>query len=140
MRLRAAYPPPFLLIVSNTSGTTTMDPTLSSARSLTTATQVHVLSHATKKPGCGSEIMAYFRQQKGLEDLKPEEIAVVGDRLATDVVMANRMGAYGIWVREGVIAAERKSVFARWEWSLHDWLIGRGLQSPVPKDVKSPFE
>ena len=114
-----------------------MDPTLSSARALTAATGTPVLSHGTKKPGCGSEIMAYFHQQKGFEDLKPEEVAVVGDRLATDCVMANRMGSYGVWVREGVVEAQRKSVFARWEWTLHDWLRRRGVVSPIPG---SPFE
>ncbi len=81
--------------------------------------------------------MTYFHNQKGLENLRPEEVAIVGDRLATDCVMANKMGAYGLWVREGVVAPEKKSVFARWEWTLHDWLKAKGVQSPVPR---SPFE
>jgi phosphatidylglycerophosphatase GEP4 len=26
----------------------------------------------------------------------------VGDRLSTDIMMANMMGSYGVWVRDGV--------------------------------------
>jgi len=142
-RLRAFYPPPAILIVSNTSGTPSMDPTLSSAALLTANTQVAVLSHKSKKPGCGPEILAHFRAQEGLADLRPEEVAVVGDRLATDAVMANRMGSYGVWVREGVVERQRKSVFARWEGGLYEWLVRRGVRCPVPRGregEKSPFE
>jgi HAD superfamily phosphatase (TIGR01668 family) len=77
---------------------------------VTANTGVPVLQHSTKKPGCGAEIMAYFRAQKGLEDLKPSEVVIVGDRLTTDVVMANRMGAYSIWVKDGVRGWEGKSL------------------------------
>lgn len=31
------------------------------------------------------------------------QIAVVGDRLFTDVMMANMMGSYGFWIKEGVV-------------------------------------
>ena len=34
--------------------------------------------------------------------MKPSHIAVVGDRLFTDVMMANMMGSWSIWVRDGV--------------------------------------
>ena len=33
---------------------------------------------------------------------KPTHIAVVGDRLLTDVMMANMMGSWSVWVRDGV--------------------------------------
>lgn len=32
------------------------------------------------------------------------QIAVVGDRLFTDVVMANLMGSHGVWIKDGVVA------------------------------------
>ena len=32
------------------------------------------------------------------------QIAVVGDRLFTDVMMANLMGSHGVWIKDGVIA------------------------------------
>lgn len=136
-RLRAAYPHPSMLIVSNTAGTPSMDPDLTSSALLGAATSVPVLAHRTKKPGCSAEIMAHFHSHAELRDLKPEEVAIVGDRLATDVVLANRMGAYAVWVREGVVAKEEKSLFARWEYGIYDWLKKRGVQSPVPG---SPFE
>jgi phosphatidylglycerophosphatase GEP4 len=71
--------------------------------------------------------------------LRPEEIAVVGDRLATDAVMANRMGCWGVWVREGVVERSRKSVWARWEGGVYEWLVRRGVRCPVPGG-RSPFE
>ena len=37
----------------------------------------------------------------------PSQIAIVGDRLFTDVMMANLMGSHGFWVKDGII--ERKS-------------------------------
>jgi phosphatidylglycerophosphatase GEP4 len=32
----------------------------------------------------------------------PSQIAVVGDRLLTDMMLANMMGSYGIWIKDGV--------------------------------------
>lgn len=32
----------------------------------------------------------------------PSQVAIIGDRLMTDVVMANMMGSLGIWVALGV--------------------------------------
>lgn len=51
--------------------------------------------------------MAYFKQHPDSGVTSPSQIAVVGDRLFTDVMMANMMGSYGFWIRDGVI--ERKS-------------------------------
>lgn len=31
------------------------------------------------------------------------QIAVVGDRLFTDVMMANMMGSHGFWIRDGAV-------------------------------------
>jgi phosphatidylglycerophosphatase GEP4 len=46
--------------------------------------------------------MAYFAKHPETGVTRPEQIAVVGDRLSTDVMMANLMGGYGVWVRDGV--------------------------------------
>ena len=43
-----------------------------------------------------------------MEITSPSQIAVVGDRLLTDVMMANMMGSYGFWIKDGV--KERKSI------------------------------
>jgi len=46
--------------------------------------------------------MAYFQAHPESGVTRPDQIAVVGDRLSTDVMMANLMGSYGVWVRDGV--------------------------------------
>lgn len=69
-----------------------------------------VLSHKTKKPGCGAEIMEYFRNHPETGVTSPSQIAVVGDRLSTDIMLANLMGSYGLWVKDGVVPLQRKSI------------------------------
>lgn len=53
--------------------------------------------------------MAYFRAHPETGVTRPEQIAVVGDRLSTDVMMANLMGGYGVFVKDGVLGEERIS-------------------------------
>ncbi|CZT40776.1 related to Phosphatidylglycerophosphatase GEP4, mitochondrial [Rhynchosporium secalis] len=136
-RLREAYPGRRLLIVSNTSGASSIDPNSTLADSVTQATGVTVLPHSTKKPGCGPEIMEYFRQHPETGVTRPEHIAVVGDRLTTDVMMANMMGSYAVWVKNGVVPMEETSVFARLEQRFGNFLLDRGYEAPDPS---SPFE
>ena len=100
-RLRHAYPGSKLLIVSNTAGTDS-DKNQNEAALLEANTGVKVLRHSTKKPGCKEEVMAYFKAHPESGVLRPDQIAVVGDRLSTDIMMANMMGSYGVWVRDGV--------------------------------------
>jgi len=66
-------------------------------------TGVQVLRHSTKKPGCRDEIFSHFRLAPELGVTRPDQIAVVGDRLFTDIMMANLMGSYGIWIKDGVV-------------------------------------
>lgn len=47
--------------------------------------------------------MEYFRKHPDSGVTSASQIAVVGDRLFTDVMMANLMGGYGFWVKEGII-------------------------------------
>lgn len=101
-QLRQAYPGSRLLIVSNSAGTSS-DPNGAEADILERNTGVQVLRHSTKKPGCHPEIMAHFRNAPDSGVTCASQVAVVGDRLFTDVMMANMMGSYGVWVREGVI-------------------------------------
>jgi phosphatidylglycerophosphatase GEP4 len=105
--LRKAYPGSKLLIVSNTAGTRS-DPSYQQAELLERNTGVKVLHHSTKKPGCHSEILDYFRRQKDAEVTAPSQIAVVGDRLFTDVMTANLMGSQAFYLSEGVVG--RRSV------------------------------
>jgi phosphatidylglycerophosphatase GEP4 len=104
--LRAAYPSSRLLIVSNTAGTSS-DKNLAEAAVLEKNTGIRVLQHSTKKPGCHAAVVEHFTSDPSSGVTHPSQIAVVGDRLFTDVMMANMMGGYGFWIRDGVV--ERKS-------------------------------
>jgi hypothetical protein len=88
--------------VSNTAGTDS-DKQQKDAAVLEANTGIKVLRHSTKKPGCKEEVMAYFRAHPDAGVSRPDQIAIVGDRLSTDIMMANMMGSYGLWVRDGVI-------------------------------------
>ncbi|PKY02682.1 hypothetical protein P168DRAFT_305943 [Aspergillus campestris IBT 28561] len=68
---------------------------------------------ASKKPFCEKEVLAWFKERGVVEHAG--EIAVVGDRLGTDVLMAVRMGAWSVWVRDGVLD-ERGVLGARACW------------------------
>lgn len=100
--LRKAYPGSRLLIVSNSAGTNS-DKGYAEAELLERNTGVKVLHHSTKKPGCHGDIMSYFRDASDANVSSPSQVAVVGDRLFTDVMMANMMGSYAVWVKDGVI-------------------------------------
>lgn len=109
-RLKEAYPGRKLLIVSNTSGASSIDPKGALAAAVEKATGVTVLPHTTKKPGCGPEIMAYFQKYPETGVTRPEHIAVVGDRLTTDVMLANLMGSYAVWIKDGVVPPMETSI------------------------------
>ena len=96
--------------MSNTAGASSWDPNLLHSAEVEAATGLHVLSHAVKKPGCGAEIMEYFRQHPEAGVTDPSQIAVVGDRLTTDMMLANLMGGWGFWIRDGVIPLKHKSM------------------------------
>ncbi|KAK7430326.1 hypothetical protein QQZ08_003074 [Neonectria magnoliae] len=135
--LKAAYPGRRLLVVSNTAGASSWDKDLKQAAVVEKNTEVAVLSHAIKKPGCGEEIMDYFRKHPETGVTHPSQIAVVGDRLTTDIMLANMMGGWGFWVRDGVVPLEKKSVFSRTERHLASFLLARGC---APSDPRSIFE
>jgi ribonucleotide monophosphatase NagD (HAD superfamily) len=57
--------------------------------------------------------MEYFRKHPETGVTRPEQVAVIGDRLTTDVMMANFMGSYAVWVKDGVVPPEETSVVSR---------------------------
>ncbi|KAI9763283.1 MAG: hypothetical protein M1840_000765 [Geoglossum simile] len=168
-QLREAYPGNRLLIVSNSAGTGD-DPDGKEADLLEKNTGVKVLRHGTKvgithgkripfcltrdyeyvqKPGCRAEIFSHFVNSKDTGVTSPDQIAIVGDRLFTDVVMANMMGSWGIWISAGVVK-EKSFVssrilspsveadapkFTRIESRLFDFLVRRGRSAPKPLSV-----
>ncbi|KAF4307708.1 had superfamily phosphatase [Botryosphaeria dothidea] len=132
--LRRTYPGSKLLIVSNTAGTAS-DSSYAQAELLERNTGVKVLHHSTKKPGCRAEVFEYFRNNPDAGVTSPSQIAVVGDRLFTDVMMANLIGAHGFWVKDGTIGPH--SFFAKAEHRLAAFLLRRGYS---PQEPKSSFE
>lgn len=154
--LKDAYPGSRLLIVSNSAGTNS-DPGFKEAELLEQNTGVKVLRHSTKKPGCHDEIMSYLRNAPDTGVTGAHQVAIVGDRLFTDVMMANMMGAHGVWVRDGVVPGhglvrrlprnvwlvlQSAKVFmieqaCRLEKGLHSFLTRRGYAAPDPR---SEFE
>ncbi|RMY99203.1 hypothetical protein D0860_08348 [Hortaea werneckii] len=137
--LKRAYPGSRLLIVSNSSGTGS-DPGHKEAELLERNTGIRVLRHSTKKPGCHGEIMDFFRSQPETGVTKESQVAVVGDRLFTDVMMANMMGAHSIWIKDGVIEDHgilRENQMSRFEKGLSAFLLKRGFHPP---QIQSDFE
>ncbi|KAI1390809.1 HAD-superfamily phosphatase [Hypoxylon trugodes] len=136
-QLRKEYPGRRLLIVSNTAGATTYDRDGTLAKELEKATDISVLAHRIKKPGCGDEIMAHFRSHPEVGVTHPSQVAIIGDRLMTDMMLANAMGSWGLWIKDGVKPLHEKSIFSRFEQRLGPFLMARGYQPPNPQ---SPFE
>ncbi|KAK9458764.1 mitochondrial PGP phosphatase [Lipomyces oligophaga] len=104
--LRKQFPGNKLLIVSNTAGTAALDPNDKLALAVEAATDgVPVLRHVGRKPdqSCIADIMAFFRAHPETNVSRPAQVVVVGDRLLTDIVMANNMGAWSIWIHDGVL-------------------------------------
>lgn len=54
--------------------------------------------------------MEYFKQYPETGVTDPSQIAVVGDRLTTDMMLANMMGGWGFWIQDGVIPLKQKSI------------------------------
>ncbi|TCD64384.1 hypothetical protein EIP91_004131 [Steccherinum ochraceum] len=79
-----------VLIVSNSAGTR-LDPGEIQAESVSHYLSVPVLRHPSLKPSysCIKSIRTYFASLP--TPVKDEELIVVGDRIFTDVVLANRM-------------------------------------------------
>ena len=98
------------MIVSNTAGATTHDRDGRLKSTLEEATGVEVLSHRVKKPGCRDEIMNYFKNHPETGVTDPSHVAVIGDRLSTDMMMANMMGSWCIWIKNGVKPLNQKSL------------------------------
>ena len=90
-----------------------------------------------KKPFCGDAVVDWFRERGVIE--RADEIAVVGDRLGTDGIMARMMGSWSVWCRDGVFEGEeyarsQRNVLERMEMWMERYLrVGRGLRAPSPK-------
>lgn len=88
--------------------------------------------------------MAYFKAHPDSGVTRPDQIAIVGDRLSTDIMMANMMGSYGFWIKDGAVRPGFVSQLccsefpadnvklARMEDRLQSFLLRRGYAAPDP--------
>ena len=90
-----------ILIVSNTAGSTSSSAHEEEALLLERELGIPVLRQqpGRKKPLCGPDVLKFFKDQGVTEN--PAEIVFVGDRLATDVMIAREIGSWSYWCRDG---------------------------------------
>ncbi|ETN44959.1 HAD phosphatase, family IIIA [Cyphellophora europaea CBS 101466] len=130
--------PHSILIVSNTAGSTRSAEHEAEAKHLEAELGLPVLRQqpGRKKPLCGPDVLLYFREHGITEN--PAEIAFVGDRLATDVLVAREVGSWSIWCRDGwrdpvKPATDYRGLFAKAEGILERILRERLSRSaPLP--------
>ncbi|KAJ5427858.1 HAD-superfamily phosphatase subfamily IIIA [Penicillium cf. griseofulvum] len=138
--IRALTNPHSILIVSNRAGShANFDGEVSELEAQLAHLRIPVFrlpAGAEKKPFCGDEVVQWFRERGVVESA--HEIAVVGDRLGTDVLMAGMMGSWSVWCKEGVFDVGMKGKPERnilekmevWiEWFLRE---KRGCVAPLP--------
>lgn len=80
---------PNVAVLSNSAGSGD-DVGHVAAKELERKLDIAVIRHDHKKPACSKEVMAHFSQ------IEAGQIVIVGDRLATDVLMANEAGMLSI--------------------------------------------
>lgn len=131
--------PNSVLIVSNTAGSSSAAAHEEEALALEQELGIPVLrqKEGSKKPLCGVEVLAFFKEKGVTED--PAEIAVVGDRLATDMLLAREMGSWSVWTRQGwrnpeMPGRDYRGFLSRVEDRLERVLRGGLLKSaPLPR-------
>ncbi|EPY50608.1 hypothetical protein, variant [Schizosaccharomyces cryophilus OY26] len=89
-----------ILLVSNSIGSKKQDPTGEEAAQFEARWEIPVLRHSKLKPLCEQEVWNYFQKSTKVE--RPAQLLFIGDRLLTDSTMANRMGAWSLWLHVGV--------------------------------------
>ncbi|KAJ2957669.1 hypothetical protein NQZ79_g6659 [Umbelopsis isabellina] len=130
-----------VIIVSNSAGTAddTNHQQISFSKCLTIipvekSLGVHVLRHTLKKPAGGQALLQRF------EDMaKPHQIAMVGDRLLTDVLFGNLNGTVTILTRRIISDKGDNQIAAmirRFEHRLLDALQSRHVQAPDVNEEK----
>ncbi|KAK6384620.1 hypothetical protein LTS17_002183 [Exophiala oligosperma] len=135
-----------ILIVSNTAGSSSAPEHEAEAKQLELELGLPVLRQHPdrKKPLCGPDILKFFRDHGVTDD--PREIVVVGDRLATDVLVAHQLGSWSVWCKEGwrnpeIPGRDYRGFFSKME-SRFEVLLrgGLGRVAPLPTTITSPTE
>ena len=134
-----SYSPHSIIIVSNTAGSSSKPEHEAEAKLLEKELGIPVLRQhpERKKPFCGPDILKYFQDNGVTED--PKEIVVLGDRLATDVLLAREMGSWSVWTRDGwrnpeIPGRDYRGFFSRMESRFERIMRGGlGKSAPLPK-------
>lgn len=128
-----------ILIVSNTAGSSRKTEHETEALLLEKELGLPVLRQqpGRKKPLCGPDVLAFFREQGVTND--PAEIVFVGDRLATDVLVARELGSWSYWCKDGWRNPQESEVDYRGVFSKMESIFERimrqnfGKTAPIPK-------
>lgn len=111
---KSEFGPHRMLIVSNSAGGPDDHPLYSQAKEIEDVMGVAVLRHPDdKKPAGGDTLVTHF-------NLPAQEIVVVGDRVLTDVVYANLIGACSVWCTR-IITSKGDNWFAARIRRLERW-------------------
>ena len=131
-----SHNPHSVIIVSNTAGSSTAPAHEAEAKLLEAELGLPVLRQqpGRKKPFCGPDLLEYFKKHGVTEN--PAEIVVVGDRLATDVLLAREMGSWSLWCRDGWKspddpARDYRGLFSRLE-SRYERLLRETFKKTAP--------
>jgi len=120
-----------VIIVSNSAGTED-DSNHEQADQVEKALGVPVLRHTIKKPGGGDALLQRFH---GVA--KPQQMAMVGDRLFTDVLFGNLNGNITVLTRQIISEKGDNPIAAkirRFEHRLLDTLLKQKMQPPKVSD------
>ncbi|CCJ30982.1 unnamed protein product [Pneumocystis jirovecii] len=126
-QLRKEFKGNKLLIVSNSSGISD-GPYFHEANILEERLKIPVLRHKKKKPMCFSEVIEYLKANTDVTS--PSHVLVIGDRLFTDVLMGNKMGAWTIWIRTGIV---KNTQFGSLERALYTILKKSSISPCLPR-------
>ena len=92
-----------MAILSNSAGTPD-DPGHAQARRIEDALNVPVIRHEEKKPGGLADVLDHFEGE-----ISPHELAIVGDRLLTDVYFGNVHGMFTVHVGALTLKGDNKA-------------------------------
>lgn len=91
-------------IISNSAGNYSKDKDFIQASMIESKYGINVIRHQRSKPFCTNEFLAHFSL------FKKDEIILIGDRLFTDILMANKMGIKSVFVHPLTEAGEGKLI------------------------------
>ncbi|KAK9382333.1 mitochondrial PGP phosphatase-domain-containing protein [Kockiozyma suomiensis] len=136
--LRRQFPGSRIFIVSNTAGAFlhevrhALGINLRLKEETETATGIRVHEHLHFKPheSVGKNVLMSLIEDESTGVKAGYNVAVVGDRIFTDVLMANQIGAWAVWIEDGVKPSN--SLLVRLEKRLIALLESRGVKPRLP--------